>query len=91
MSGYSARDLTDLAYARWVADQLLTSGPGVTVTVSDVRSSLDQALIDAWVDRETFGMDARSLDALPPAKPRPRGPRPERPPRRSAGQGRPGQ
>ncbi len=68
-----------MAYARWVSDHLSTG-----TSVTELRRHLDESMATAWVDRETFGMDAAVLDALAPAKPRPRGPRPTPRPRRSA-------
>lgn len=62
--GWSARDLLDLVYARAVADQTGLVG------VHRIRADLDLALANSWIDRESFGMDADALDAIPPAAPR---------------------
>lgn len=62
-------DSLDLADALDVAYSYLVDGINGLVDAQEVREKIDKALLDSWIDRETWGVDADELDAVPSAAP----------------------
>lgn len=59
----------DLADVLDVAYSYLVDGVDAFVDSQAVRQRVDVALQTTWLDRETWGTDAATLDAIPAAKP----------------------
>lgn len=60
--GLDLADVLDVAYTYLVDGETGLSG------AQEVRQRIDTAMQTAWVDRETWGTSADTLDAVPQAK-----------------------